>query len=174
MKCPNCGYENPDGATFCNFCGKAIASAPAAPAPQLSSYQPISPSSPVERPRQCVSCGRSIPWTANVCPYCGHDYRVPTYNYPQQETLSSGMRALMYIISFLVPIAGIVLGIIYYVKPDPEMKRVGKNCIIIAILVWVIIALIYIAVFALVVSVSSIFSMLVGTISAQTCWLGNL
>jgi len=101
-----------------------------------------------------------------VCPYCGHDYRVPIYNYPQQETLSSGMRALLYIISFLIPIAGIILGIVYYVKPDPEMKRVGRNCMIIAVLVWVIIALIYVAVFALVVSVSNIFSMLSGTISA--------
>jgi predicted RNA-binding Zn-ribbon protein involved in translation (DUF1610 family) len=166
MKCPNCGYENPEGATFCNFCGKTIAPAPAARPPQPSSYQPVSPPSTVERPRQCVSCGRSIPWAANVCPYCGHDYRVPIYNYPQQETLSSGMRALLYIISFLIPIAGIILGIVYYVKPDPEMKRVGRNCMIIAVLVWVIIALIYVAVFALVVSVSNIFSMLSGTISA--------
>jgi len=26
--------------------------------------------------RNCVSCGRTITWDANVCPYCGHDYRV--------------------------------------------------------------------------------------------------
>ena len=26
--------------------------------------------------RNCVSCGRSITFDANVCPYCGHDYRV--------------------------------------------------------------------------------------------------
>jgi predicted nucleic acid-binding Zn ribbon protein len=25
--------------------------------------------------RFCVSCGRSIDWDANLCPYCGHDYR---------------------------------------------------------------------------------------------------
>lgn len=25
--------------------------------------------------RNCVSCGRSIAWDANVCPYCGHDFR---------------------------------------------------------------------------------------------------
>jgi len=25
--------------------------------------------------RSCVSCGRNIAWDANVCPYCGHDYR---------------------------------------------------------------------------------------------------
>jgi len=26
--------------------------------------------------RGCVSCGRAISWDANVCPYCGHDYRL--------------------------------------------------------------------------------------------------
>ena len=26
--------------------------------------------------RNCVSCGRAIAWDANVCPFCGHDYRM--------------------------------------------------------------------------------------------------
>jgi len=26
--------------------------------------------------RNCVQCGRSIPMEANVCQYCGHDYRI--------------------------------------------------------------------------------------------------
>lgn len=26
--------------------------------------------------RNCVSCGRSIAWDANVCAFCGHDYRM--------------------------------------------------------------------------------------------------
>lgn len=26
--------------------------------------------------RNCVSCGRAMAWDANVCPYCGHDYRM--------------------------------------------------------------------------------------------------
>lgn len=39
-----------------------------------------SPSPPVQATyptgsRNCVSCGRSINWDSNVCPYCGHDYR---------------------------------------------------------------------------------------------------
>lgn len=27
--------------------------------------------------RQCVACGRNMMWEANVCPYCGKDYRQP-------------------------------------------------------------------------------------------------
>ncbi len=37
--------------------------------------------------RQCVSCGRAINWNSNVCPYCGHDYRMaqPGQAAPQKE-----------------------------------------------------------------------------------------
>jgi len=27
--------------------------------------------------RSCISCGRPIDFNANVCPYCGYDYRMP-------------------------------------------------------------------------------------------------
>ena len=26
--------------------------------------------------RYCPSCGRSIPMDANLCPYCGNDFRI--------------------------------------------------------------------------------------------------
>ena len=35
--------------------------------------------------RNCVSCGRSIAWDANVCPYCGHDFRAVMAGAPQQK-----------------------------------------------------------------------------------------
>lgn len=37
--------------------------------------------------RQCVSCGRTINWNSNVCPYCGHDYRMAQLGpaVPQKE-----------------------------------------------------------------------------------------
>lgn len=28
-----------------------------------------------EKDRICVECKRTIPFDANICPYCGHDYR---------------------------------------------------------------------------------------------------
>lgn len=31
---------------------------------------------PAAQTRNCVQCGRSIAFDANVCQYCGHDYRV--------------------------------------------------------------------------------------------------
>ena len=77
----------------------------------------------------CVACGRSIPWDANVCPHCGHDYRFQ-YQYGRREEISEGTRIAFYILSFLIWIAGLVIGLIYYTKPDPESKHVGKMCLL--------------------------------------------
>ncbi len=36
----------------------------------------FSPDANVQQlPRNCMTCGRQMEWNANVCPYCGHDYR---------------------------------------------------------------------------------------------------
>lgn len=88
----------------------------------------------MEGSRSCVGCGRAIAWDANVCPYCGHDYRYPAGAAPRAPAISDGMKILFYLLSFLIWIAGIIIGVIYYSKDDPESKEVGKNCIIIAII----------------------------------------
>lgn len=43
------------------------------------------------------------------------------------------MKILFYILSFLIPIIGIIIGIIYYTKPDPESKNLGKMCLLLAL-----------------------------------------
>ena len=75
-----------------------------------------------------------------MCPYCGHDYRVQVAAVPRAE-ISGGMKIFLYILSFLIPLAGFIIGAIYYTKPEPEFKHAGKMCIILgllAILLWVV------------------------------------
>lgn len=122
VKCPGCGADNPDGYTNCSSCRAELGRvAPQAPAPTGS--------------RRCVACGRELAWDANVCPYCGRDYRFP---HPQmmrkEEPVSTGMKILLYLVSFFIPLAGFVVGAIYYTKEGEEYKRIGKFCIILAIL----------------------------------------
>jgi len=63
LRCDNCGTINPEGMRFCGNCGKPLSMGP--------------PAVTVEgKARNCVSCGRSIGWDANICMYCGYDYRV--------------------------------------------------------------------------------------------------
>lgn len=113
MKCPHCGTENADWLSKCGACGKPLDDA--------------------ARGRQCVSCGRSIGFDINVCPYCGHDYRMPIAQPVAREEISTGMRILLYVVSFLIPIAGFIIGIVFYTRPDPQSKHVGKICIIIGV-----------------------------------------
>lgn len=47
--------------------------------------------------------------------------------------MSSGQKVLFYILSFIIPIVGIVLGIIWLNDQDPDKKQVGKYCLILGI-----------------------------------------
>jgi hypothetical protein len=107
--------------------------------------------------RSCVACGRAIAWDVNVCPYCGHDFRPqmtgmqqPMYGQPmpQHEAVSGGMKILLYLLSFFIPIVGFIIGAIYYTKP--ETKEVGKMCIILGILSIVLVAVCWFVAVALI------------------------
>jgi hypothetical protein len=65
---------------------------------------------------------------------------------PQQPVVSDGMKILLYILS-LIPIIGIILGAVYYTRP--ETKEIGKMCFIIAIIVIVLIVVLSIVSWAL-------------------------
>ena len=39
-------------------------------------------------------------------------------------------KTLFYVLSFFIPIAGIVLGAIYLSKPEEDNKKFGKNCLV--------------------------------------------
>jgi hypothetical protein len=56
-----------------------------------------------------------------------------------EERYSSGMKILLYIVSFFIPLAGIIIGVIYMGKEDEESKALGKVCLIIAIVAIVLI-----------------------------------
>ncbi len=56
-------------------------------------------------------------------------------------------RWLFYVISFVVPLAGVIIGAVYMSKPDPACKKFGKNCIIAAIAAVVACCLCYILYF---------------------------
>jgi hypothetical protein len=99
--------------------------------------------------RNCVSCGRSISWDANVCPYCGHDYRMQMMAPLQQGPLiSDGMKILLYIVSFLFSLVGIIIGVYYMTKSEPEYKDVGKICLVLALVGIVIGVLCSVAIYA--------------------------
>jgi hypothetical protein len=44
-----------------------------------------------------------------------------------------GMKILLLLVSFFIPIAGIIIGIIYYQKPDEANKAFGKQALIVSV-----------------------------------------
>lgn len=72
--------------------------------------------------RHCVGCGRSIPWDANVCPYCGHDYRL-TGAPPAPQTSSKPIVG-----GILIIIAGLLalgMGLLYLTVDASDLDRYG-------------------------------------------------
>ena len=84
--CVSCGRIIPIDANLCPYCRYSYRVQPA-PAPM----KPIAPAQPAYQPvpgqmhpqhqyqaagsKPCVSCGKSIPVDANMCPYCMYKYR---------------------------------------------------------------------------------------------------
>ncbi|WP_066314401.1 hypothetical protein [Bacillus sp. FJAT-29814] len=47
--------------------------------------------------------------------------------------MSGGLKALLYILSFFIPVVGLIVGIIWMNGEDLEKKAIGKTCLIIGI-----------------------------------------
>ena len=76
MKCPNCQFENRDGAKFCKSCGFNLAA--------LS--QEAAPASAPAAPSVCASCGAALKPGAKFCTKCGTPVAAPA-TAPQPEPI---------------------------------------------------------------------------------------
>ena len=85
--------------------------------------------------RMCVGCGHILPWDADVCPHCGRDYRYEPQQTGKSARVGTGMRILVYLLSFFIPFLGIIIGVVFYASSNEEdYKHVGKICLLISLL----------------------------------------
>jgi len=70
----------------------------------------------------------------------GYYQQPPQGYYPQQQPYyppppqySGCLKFFLYVLSFAIPLAGLILGLVYMSKGDPESKSLGTACLIIAI-----------------------------------------
>ena len=87
----------------------------------------------------CSNCGAKIDAKAEICPKCGVRVAPAKIEVPQ-----GGSRTLLYIISFLFGIVGIVIGAIYLMKPSKAAQDFGKDCLMLALIPMVLGILFYI------------------------------
>ncbi len=94
----------------------------------------------------CPNCGTQNSDTAKFCSNCATPLAVSP-NLPQQQQpnysapygavpvsdVSDGLKIGLAIVSFFVPIVGIIMGIIYMMDPSPAKKEAGKLWLIVSI-----------------------------------------
>ena len=62
------------------------------------------------------------------------------YQYQQPQPVYYGsqysgcVKFLLYALSFFIPIVGIIAGVIFMSRPDPESKSLGQTCLILGII----------------------------------------
>jgi hypothetical protein len=98
MFCPHCGRENPDDARFCGACGQSI-TAHSASASTGSARRPARAVPLSETSRAGAEAGR----------------------------VSNGLKYGILVGSLLIPILGVGMGLVYWLRPgDEERKALGR------------------------------------------------
>ncbi len=75
--------------------------------------------------RNCVSCGRAIQWDANVCPYCGHDYRAQFM--PMAQPRQTGKARTGGILILVAGILGVIMGIVFLALSTVDFEAAGAT-----------------------------------------------
>ena len=97
----------------------------------------------------CPSCGQQNPAEAKFCGKCGAAVSAATVPpaafssaAPAKDSgtgaVSQNMKTWMIVASIVLPLLGIIMGIIYFMDANPEKKEAGKLWLIIGIIAAVI------------------------------------
>ena len=78
------------------------------------------------------------PFSNDTCCFCNYKldkskYYVINYEQEEEEEEEGSSYTFQYVISFLIPLIGYILGAILLSKEDAEQRSVGKKCIILGI-----------------------------------------
>lgn len=65
-------------------------------------------------------------------------YPQPQPVYYGQQQYSGCMKFFLYVLSLWIPLAGIIIGIVFQSRPDPESKGLGRTCLILGIISFVL------------------------------------
>ncbi|OGS41480.1 MAG: hypothetical protein A3K67_04090 [Euryarchaeota archaeon RBG_16_62_10] len=73
--------------------------------------------------RNCVTCGRAIDWRANVCPYCGHDYRAVMM--PQLQAKKGSLPVIGGVLIVIAGVLALAMGGLYLTLDAADVDDYG-------------------------------------------------
>ena len=89
----------------------------------------------------CPRCGNANPEVAQFCGKCGTalSSRPQPADPPVPKSgVSSKMKVGMIIASIVIPVVGVIMGIVYMNSPDPDRKAAGRTWLLIGVVAFVI------------------------------------
>lgn len=89
----------------------------------------------------CPKCGTENPDEAKFCGSCGATMAVKKTEVTSSikdtqaatQIVSQEMKVIMIIASIIIPLVGVIMGLIYMADPSPAKKAAGKTWLIIGI-----------------------------------------
>jgi uncharacterized membrane protein YvbJ len=137
--CRSCGYDNKENAFICASCSKTLKEAIVRGTLDSEKIQTTLNKNAI---KLCTNCGEKLEIGALKCKYCG----TPTisakqyssnYNAPQTYG-SERSYFLLYLVTFILPIVGLIVGGIIAFDDDPDKSATGKSLLIFGLVMIVI------------------------------------
>ncbi|HDQ73943.1 MAG TPA: hypothetical protein ENN19_17880 [Chloroflexi bacterium] len=47
---------------------------------------------------------------------------------------SGCLKIILYLLSFFIPLVGVIIGLVFMSRPDPESKQMGQTCLILGVI----------------------------------------
>ena len=88
----------------------------------------------------CKNCGKEIDDNAYVCPHCG--VKVDGSNDTSNKDADSGSKAGWGILSYLIPIAGLILFLMWK-NERPKTAKICGICALVSVILSIVVGIIY-------------------------------
>lgn len=139
--CNSCGEDNKENAIICVSCNKSLQNAIIKGTLELDKDQNTLKSNSI---KFCSKCNEKLEDGALKCRYCGTPTIKVKYS-PSAQQLYAGRGKsyfLLYLVTFIIPIVGLIVGGIFSFDNDPEKSAAGNGILIFGIILIVIEAII--------------------------------